>query len=57
MTALAPYLASFLREHLPKKCGALSAMAPTMLKPRRFRAPDKLLAMLNSAGRKSNYAE
>jgi hypothetical protein len=36
---------------------ALAAMTPPMLKPGRFRAPDKLLAMLSTAGRKSNYAE
>ena len=37
--------------------GEIAAMAPPMLKPGRFRAPDKLLAMLNTAGRKPNYAE
>src|SRR5947207_2827261 len=35
----------------------LAAMAPPMLKPGRFRAPDKLLAVLSTAGRKPNYAE
>jgi integrase/recombinase XerD len=32
-------------------------MTPPMLKPGRFRAPDKVLAMLNTAGRKPNYVE
>jgi integrase/recombinase XerD len=32
-------------------------LAPPMLKPGCFRAPDKLLAMLTTAARKPNYAE
>jgi integrase/recombinase XerD len=32
-------------------------MTSPTLKPGRFRAPDKLLAMLGTAGRKPNYAE
>ena len=32
-------------------------MAPPMLKPGRFRAPDKLLAMLSQAGQTKNYAK
>ena len=40
-----------------EKLEALAAMVPPMLKPGRFRAPDKLLAMLRTVGRPSNYAE
>ena len=47
----------YLRADPTEKLEALAAMAPPMLKPGRFRAPDKLLAMLSTAGRKSNYAE
>ena len=47
----------YLRADPTEKLEALAAMAPPMLKPGRFRAPDKLLAMLSSAGRKPNYAE
>jgi site-specific recombinase XerD len=47
----------YLRADPAEKLEALAAMAPPMLKPGRFRAPDKLLAMLTSAGRVSNYAE
>ena len=47
----------YLRADPTKKLEALAAMAPPMLKPGRFRAPDKLLAMLNTAGRQRNYAE
>jgi integrase/recombinase XerD len=47
----------YLRADPTEKLEALAAMAPPMLKPGRFRAPDKLLAMLNTAGRKPNYAE
>jgi len=32
-------------------------MTPPMLKPGRFRALDKVLAMLSTVGRKPNYAE
>lgn len=47
----------YLRADPSEKLEALAAMAPPMLKPGRFRAPDKLMAMLGSAGRKPNYAE
>jgi site-specific recombinase XerD len=47
----------YLRADPTEKLQALAAMAPPMLKPGRFRAPDKLLAMLSTAGRKPNYAE
>ncbi|AVH45118.1 integrase [Agrobacterium tumefaciens] len=40
-----------------EKLEALAAMAPPSLKPGRFAAPDKLLAMLKSIGRASNYVE
>jgi hypothetical protein len=35
----------------------VTAMTPPVLKPGRFRAPDKLMAMLSTAGRKPKYAE
>ncbi len=47
----------YLRADPTEKLEALAAMAPPMLKPGHFRAPDKLLAMLSKAGRKPNYAE
>ena len=47
----------YLRADPTEKLEALNAMTPPALKPGRFRAPDKLLAMLGSAGLKSNYAE
>jgi integrase/recombinase XerD len=47
----------YLRADPTEKLEALTAMTPPMLKPGRFRAPDKLLAMLSTAGRKPNYAE
>ena len=47
----------YLRADPTEKLEALAAMATPLLKPGRFRAPDKLLAMLNTAGRKPNYAE
>jgi integrase/recombinase XerD len=47
----------YLRADPTEKLEALAAMTPPMLKPGRFRAPDKLLAMLNTARRKPNYAE
>jgi hypothetical protein len=40
-----------------EKLEALAAMALPMLKPGRFRAPDKLLAMLRTVSRPPNYAE
>jgi integrase/recombinase XerD len=47
----------YLRADPTEKLEALSAMTPPTLKPGRFRAPDKLMAMLSTAGRKSKYAE
>jgi integrase/recombinase XerD len=47
----------YLRADPTEKLEALSTMAPPALKPGRFRAPDKLMAMLSTAGRKPNYAE
>ena len=47
----------YLRADPTEKLEALAAMTPPMLSPGRFRAPDKLLAMLSAAGRKRNYAE
>jgi integrase/recombinase XerD len=47
----------YLRAGPTEKLEALAAMAPPMLKPGRFSAPDKLLAMLRTVGRPSNYAE
>jgi site-specific recombinase XerD len=47
----------YLRADPTEKLKALAAMAPPMLKPGRFRAPDKLLAMLRTAERKPRYAE
>jgi integrase/recombinase XerD len=47
----------YLRADPTEKLEALAAMAPPMLKPGRFRAPDKLLAMLGAAGRNTSYAE
>jgi len=47
----------YLRADPTEKLEALNAMTPPTLKPGRFRASDKLLAMLGTAGRKPNYAE
>jgi integrase/recombinase XerD len=47
----------YLRADPSEKLEALAAMAPPMLKPGRFRAPDKLLAMLSTAGHTPDYAE
>lgn len=47
----------YLRADPTEKLEALAAMVPPMLRPGRFRAPDKLLAMLRTVGRSSNYAE
>jgi len=47
----------YLRADPTEKLEALAAMAPPMLKPGRFRAPDKLLAMLTTAGGKPGYAK
>jgi integrase/recombinase XerD len=47
----------YLRADPTEKLEALTATTPPMLTPGRFRAPDKLLVMLSTAGRKPNYAE
>lgn len=47
----------YLRADPTAKLEALAVTAPPMLKPGRFQAPDKLLAMLQQAGRAKNYAE
>ncbi len=47
----------YLRADPTAKLEALAIMAPPMLKPGRFKAPDKLLAMLQTAGRARKYAE
>lgn len=47
----------YLRADPTEKLEALAAMAPPSLKPGRFAAPDKLLAMLKSIGRSTNYVE
>jgi integrase/recombinase XerD len=47
----------YLRADPTEKLEALAAMTPPILKPGRFRAPDKLLAMLSTVGRKPNYVE
>lgn len=47
----------YLRADPTEKLEALATMTPPTLKPGRFRTPDKLLAMLNSSRRSTNYAE
>ena len=47
----------YLRADPTEKLEALTAMAPLSLQPGRFRAPDKLLAMLKAVGGLKNYAE
>jgi integrase/recombinase XerD len=47
----------YLRADPTEKLEALAAMAPPVLKPGRFRAPDALLAMLNDARSAKNYVE
>lgn len=47
----------YLRADPTEKLEALAAMAPPSLKPGRFRAPDKLLAMLKSISRSANYVQ
>lgn len=47
----------YLRADPTAKLEALAITAPPMLKPGRFQAPDKLLTMLQQAGRAKNYAE
>jgi integrase/recombinase XerD len=47
----------YLRADPTEKLEALTAIAPLSLHRGRFRAPDKLLAMLKAAGGSKNYAE
>ena len=47
----------YLRADPTEKLEALAAMAPPMLRPGRFRAPDKLIALLQETGRSNDYAE
>ena len=47
----------YLRADPTAKLEALAVTAPPMLKPGRFQAPDKLLAMLQQAGRAQKYVE
>lgn len=47
----------YLRADPTEKLEALAAMVPPMLTRGRFRAPDRLLALLRMVGRSSNYAE
>jgi hypothetical protein len=47
----------YLRADPTEKLEAFAAMAPPSLRPGRFRTPDKLLAMLKSIGRSTNYVE
>jgi integrase/recombinase XerD len=47
----------YLRADPTAKLEALTTMAAPMLKPGRFQAPDKLLAMLQQAGRTKKYVE
>jgi len=47
----------YLRADPTEKLEALATTSAPMFKPGRFRAPDKLLAMLNNVSRSRNYAE
>jgi integrase/recombinase XerD len=47
----------YLRADPTEKLEALAATSAPMFKPGRFRAPDKLLAMLNDISRSENYVE
>jgi integrase/recombinase XerD len=47
----------YLRADPTEKLEALTAIAPLSLQRGRFRAPDKLPAMLKTIGRSKNYAE
>ncbi len=47
----------YLRADPTEKLEALAAMAPPMLKPGRFKAPDALLAMLKDTCSAKNYVE
>jgi integrase/recombinase XerD len=48
---------TYLRADPTEKLEALAAMTPPLLRPGRFRAPDKLLAMLRETRRAMDYAE
>ena len=47
----------YLRADPTEKLEALAAMAPPSLRPGRFHAPDKLLAVLKTIRRSANYVE
>jgi integrase/recombinase XerD len=47
----------YLRADPTEKLEALATTSAPMFKPGRFRAPDKLLALLNSVSRSGNYVE
>ena len=47
----------YLRADPTEKLEALGVMEPPMLRPGRFRAPDKVLGMLNDVRRSRNYAQ
>jgi site-specific recombinase XerD len=47
----------YLRADPTEKLEALAVTSVPMFKPGRFRAPDKLIAMLNSVGRPENYVK
>lgn len=47
----------YLRADPAEKLEALAAMEPPMLQPGRFRAPDKVLAMLSDVRNRRKYAE
>ena len=47
----------YLRADPTEKLEALATTSAPMFKPGRFRAPDKLLAMLKSVSRSGDYAE
>ncbi len=47
----------YLRADPTEKLEALAKMAPPTLQPGRFKAPDKLLAMLQDASHRKNYVE
>jgi integrase/recombinase XerD len=47
----------YLRADPTEKLEALAVTSAPMFKPGRFRAPDKLIAMLNSVGQPENYVK
>lgn len=48
---------AYLRADPAEKLEALGAMSAPLLKPGRFRPPDKLIAMLRDTRRSNNYVE